>query len=67
MKLDLTLASLFSDLFINLSAGWFGAVLILPATTKLLKKVNWLIMFGNIIFAILTLLVAYYFRLLTKI
>jgi len=41
-----------SELFINLSAGWFGAALILPMTTKS-PKMNKILLTGNVLCGIL--------------
>lgn len=45
--------NIFSQLFINLSAGWFGVVLIIPGVTRLdsLNDILWL--FKNLLFGIL--------------
>lgn len=50
--------SIFSQLFINLSAGWFGVVLIIPGITSLnsLSDILWL--FKNLLFGILAVWVA---------
>lgn len=41
-----------SDVFLNLSAGWFGAALILPMTIKS-PKTNKILLLGNILCGIL--------------
>lgn len=50
--------SIFSQLFVNLAAGWFGVVLIIPGITKLenMDDILWLI--KNLLFGILALWVA---------
>lgn len=50
-----------SDLFINLSAGWFGAAIIAPIATKRPKFKPWGLII-NIIFGILALLFAVFLR-----
>lgn len=44
-----------ADLLINLSAGWFGAVFIIPIATKLPKKLNLLLLTWNLFVGILSL------------
>lgn len=44
-----------ADLLINLSAGWFGAVFVLPITTKLSKKLNVLLLTMNLTVGMLSL------------
>jgi len=51
-----------SDLLINLSAGWFGAVFILPMTVKKFK-VNLQILLLNIFCGIISLLSAVIVRI----
>jgi hypothetical protein len=53
--------SVTSDLFVNLSAGWFGAVFILPISFKR-YKVNWKIFTMNILSGIVCLILAVLFR-----
>lgn len=53
--------SALSELFINLSAAWFAAALILPMTTTKFK-INSLLLISNTLFGILTLLVAIIIR-----
>ena len=47
-----------SQLFVNLSAGWFGVLLIVPGVTRLgsIEDFSWLI--RNLLFGILALLVS---------
>ncbi|MEK7617105.1 MAG: hypothetical protein AAB414_03550 [Patescibacteria group bacterium] len=49
-----------SNLFINLSAGWFAAALIIPATSKRTVKLNFWLFTVDILFGILCLVVAFY-------
>jgi len=51
--------SLLSDLFVNLSAGWFGAVFIVLPRVHLQNKNNLGLLITNLLFAILALLIAY--------
>lgn len=53
-----------SDLFVNLSAGWFGVVLILSPTVRVPKKANLLVLTFDIIFGSFSLTVAYMLRTL---
>jgi len=64
VKIDPTLLNIFSDLCINLSAGWFGSIVILPTVLKR-PKVKWWILTGNIAAAILAIVVAYLLRRLS--
>jgi len=50
-----------SELFINLSAGWFGAALILPMTTGKFK-INSSLLLINILYGILSLLIGILLR-----
>jgi len=47
-----------SQLFINLAAGWFGVVLIIPGVTKLDSFNDFFWLTKNLIFGILSLLIA---------
>lgn len=53
------LIQILSDLFVNLSAGWFGAALIVPISTKQEGHFDWFTLLINITFAIISLGVAY--------
>lgn len=50
-----------SDLFINLSAGWFGAALIVPLYTKKPKFKPWVLTI-NLLLGIVALLLAIFLR-----
>ncbi|OGE15555.1 hypothetical protein A3F00_01935 [Candidatus Daviesbacteria bacterium RIFCSPHIGHO2_12_FULL_37_11] len=56
------LRSIVSDLFVNLSAGWVGAIIITPnfSDTTGLKK--WVVLTGNLIGVIVSLLIAFSLR-----
>ena len=56
------LRSIIADLFVNLSAGWIGAVIIVPNFTSEKGKRKWLILTGDIFAAILFLFIAFLFR-----
>jgi hypothetical protein len=55
--------SIYSDFFINIAAGWFGAVFIFPITTHVSKKIKVRIVAGNLVLVILSLVVAFILRL----
>jgi len=50
--------SILSQLFTNLAAGWFGVVLIIPGVAKLESFDDFLWLTKNLLFGILSLLVA---------
>ena len=50
-----------SNLFVNLSAGWFAAALIVPATSKKAVRLNFWLFTIDILFGIFCLVVAFYF------
>lgn len=54
MLIDRILLITFSDLLINLSAGWIGAAFIVPIAVKSRKKRFWAL-FINIVFGIVAL------------
>lgn len=56
------LRSVISDLFINISAGWVGAIVITPnfSDAKGLKK--WFVLTGNLLGVIVSLLIAFSLR-----
>ena len=49
-----------SDLFVNLSAGWFGAALIIPMSSKDNEGFEWFSLVINLIFGLLSLTVGYF-------
>lgn len=53
--------NIISDLFVNLSAGWYGASLIIPTFTESLNF-NFGILILNVSFGTVSLLVAYQLR-----
>ena len=62
MKFDPAFLSVFSDLLVNLSAGWFGVIFIISPTIKRAKRANFLILTVDLIFAIVSLLIAFMLR-----
>ncbi|OGG15432.1 hypothetical protein A2875_02375 [Candidatus Gottesmanbacteria bacterium RIFCSPHIGHO2_01_FULL_46_14] len=54
--------TLLSELFVNLAAGWFGAAIVLPASIKSFRKLNLWVLTTNVIFAIVSLWVAFQLR-----
>lgn len=51
-----------SDLFVNLAAGWLGAVFIVPVTSKRPIKVKVGLLTTNLMFAIFSLIAAFELR-----
>ncbi len=62
MRLDSALLSVFADLFINLSAGWFGAAVIIPARSTKRTKIKIGLLTLNFTFGIVFSLLAYAIR-----
>ena len=62
MKFDPIWLSALSDLFINLSAGWLGTVIILPNYVKERGMKKILILISNLIASIVSLGIGVYFR-----
>ena len=50
-----------ADLFVNLSAGWFGAAFIIPLASKKPKLRPWLLLI-NILFGIIALSLSVFLR-----
>lgn len=61
IKLDPLWFIILSELFINLAAGWFGAAIIVPLTSKR-RKTKWWILPMHIGFGIVSLLISYILR-----
>lgn len=59
--MDTIILSTFADLLINLSAGWFGAAVIVPLFAKRPKFRIWALIL-NLFFGIFALLAAIFFR-----
>lgn len=51
-----------SGLFTNLAAGWMGAIFIFPNFNDLLKTSNQLLLIVDIISAIVSLIIAFWFE-----
>lgn len=66
MKIDLNWFEILSDLFINLSAGWFGAVIIVPNFAGLNRSLNFLVLTVDVIFGMFFLVLAFRFKKLSK-
>ncbi|MEK7169062.1 MAG: hypothetical protein AAB778_03555 [Patescibacteria group bacterium] len=58
--MDNKLIQILSDLFVNLSAGWFGAALIIPISSKDDEGFEWFSLIINLILGLLSLIVGYY-------
>lgn len=65
-KLDPAWLKALADLFINLSAGWFGAVIIVPNFWPPTKFANFLFLTYDLIAGILFLVVAIRLRKLSE-
>ncbi|MBM4401930.1 MAG: hypothetical protein FJ044_01675 [Candidatus Cloacimonetes bacterium] len=66
MKIDADWFAIFSDLLINLAAGWFGAVIIIPNFAGLNRPLNFLILTVDVIFGMFSLVLAFRFKKLSK-
>lgn len=62
MRIDAIWLQIISDLCVNLSAGWIGAAVAIPATSKLNKKVNLGVLTVNLALAIVFLIAAFELR-----
>lgn len=60
--MDPAFASVIADLLINLSAGWFGAAVIIPINTRQTGKIRFAYLIANLVLATLSLLTAYTLR-----
>ena len=66
-KISSSFSLSFSDLLINLSAGWFGAVLILPGVWESYDlRVNFTILLFDLFYGVLCFSGAVYLRNLKK-
>ncbi len=54
--------TIFSDLFVNLAAGWVGAVVIVPNFTHERGRRKFFVLTGDILAIILCLVMAFIFR-----
>jgi hypothetical protein len=66
LKPDTDWFLLFSELFVNLAAGWFGAVLIVPNFSGIETPFNLAILTGDVLAGIFSLLIAFKFRKLSR-
>lgn len=64
MTMSPVLRNLVSDLFVNLSAGWFGAAFITPNFSQAKRANKFLLLTVNITLGIFCLSVAYFFKTL---
>ena len=55
---------IFSELFVNLAAGWFGAIVIIPYFLQFTGKKRLLILTVDLFFGMLFLLLALWLRTL---
>ena len=61
--LNLNFLSTLSDFFVNLSAGWFGAILILPGIWKSYDvQTNVVIFLTNLFYGTISLYFSYYLK-----
>lgn len=58
-RLDAEWFSIFSDLSVNLAAGWLGVVFIVPNFYGIRSPFNFLVLTGDVFMAILFLVVAF--------
>lgn len=58
IKFDKIWREAIADLLINLSAGWFGSILILPNSTRITSFQNVLVLTENFILGIFSLMMA---------
>lgn len=54
--------TVFSELFVNLSAGWFGAAVIVPVVSEKPRSVNLWLLIANTLSAIFSLVIAFKLR-----
>lgn len=64
MNIDPSLLTAIGDVFLNLSAGWFGAAIIIPGTRPRGTKINALYVIVNLSFAFAALAFGYRLRIL---
>lgn len=62
MRFDAVWAQIVSELCVNLSAGWIGAAVVIPVTSKLDKKINLGVLTVNFALAIVFLVAAFELR-----
>lgn len=64
MAIDSALLHAVGDVFLNLSAGWFGAAIIFPGTGSRSSKINALFVAMNVISGMAALAIGYKLRIL---
>lgn len=64
MELDIRIFAAIGDVFLNLSAGWFGAAFIVPKTFERSPKEDVLYVGMNIVLGITALAIGFKFRTL---
>jgi hypothetical protein len=62
MIIDKILFSIISDLLINLSAGWFGAILIVPNFSKIRGRSRLWVLLSDFVAAMICLAISYELR-----
>lgn len=67
VKIDPTWFAVVGDVFVNLSAAWFAAALVVPFNSDAPKDVKGWVLLANITFGIVALVVAYRLRILTSV
>lgn len=65
-KFDTEWFSIFSDLSVNLAAGWLGVAFIVPNFSGIRSPFNFLVLTGDILIAILFLVTALKLKKLSK-
>lgn len=65
-KIEPALLVILSELLVDLAAGWFGAVFIVPNFTKIRSPFNLAILTGGILAGILSLAIAFRLRKFSK-
>lgn len=64
MSIDPAFLTALGDIFLNLSAGWFGAAIIIPGTYPRNARVNLLYVMINLSFGCAALVFGYQLRIL---
>lgn len=62
MRVDASWLQIILELCVNLSAGWIGAAVVIPVTSKLDRKVNLGLLTMNLVAAIVFLVAAFELR-----
>lgn len=63
MRSDAVWLQIISELCVNLSAGWIGAAVVIPVTSKLDRRVNLGLLTMNLVAATLFLVAAFELRI----